>query len=111
MVGLAGQSQRNLPALLNMSKPLGLEGDVIILGFDFPIFKDKFDKQPGAPQLVGEVFSHLLNTKCNVRAVVTSDYTIPIQKEEFDALADELGGVVQDDRAPHLPHGAHPPPL
>ena len=97
MVGLAGQSQRNLPALLNMSKPLGLEGDVIILGFDFPIFKDKFDKQPGAPQLVGEVFSHLLNTKCNVRAVVTSDYTIPIHKEEFDALADELGGVVQEE--------------
>lgn len=96
MVGLAGQAQRNLPALLNMSKPLGLEGNVIILGFDFPIFKDKFDKQPGAPQLVGEVFSHLLNTKCNVRAVVTSDYTIPIHKEEFDALADELGGVVQD---------------
>ncbi len=98
MVGLAGQAQRNLPALLNMSKPLGLEGDVIILGFDFPIFKDKFDKQPGAPQLVGEVFSHLLNTKCNVRAVVTSDYTIPIHKEEFDALADELGGVVHEEQ-------------
>jgi len=96
MVGLVGQSQRNLPALLNMSKPLGLEDNVIILGFDFPIFKDKFDKQQGAPQLVSEVFSHLLQAKCNVRAVVTSDYTIPIQKEEFDALADELGGVVQE---------------
>jgi DNA polymerase-3 subunit gamma/tau len=96
MVNLAGQSQRNLPALLNMSKPIGLEGNTIILGFDFPIFKDKFDKHPGAPQLVGEVFSHLLQTKCNVRAVVTSDYTVPIQKEEFDALADELGGVVNE---------------
>ena len=97
MVNLAGQSQRNLPALLNMSKPLSMEGSTIILGFDFPIFKDKFDKHPGAPQLVGEVFSHLLQTKCNVRAVVTSDYTIPIHKEEFDALADELGGVVHEE--------------
>ena len=97
MIALVGQSQRNLPALLNMSKPLGLEGNVIILGFDFPIFKDKFDKHQGAPQLVGEVFSHLLQTKCNVRAVVTSNYTIPIQKEEFDALADELGGVVNEE--------------
>ena len=97
MVNLAGQSQRNLPALLNMSKPLSMEGNTIILGFDFPIFKDKFDKHPGAPQLVGEVFSHLLQTKCNVRAVVTSDYTIPIHKEEFDALADELGGVVHEE--------------
>ncbi|MBE2223045.1 MAG: DNA polymerase III subunit gamma/tau [Anaerolineae bacterium] len=97
MISLAGQSERNLPPLLNMSKPLGLEGDVIILGFDFPIFKDKFDKHPGAPQLIGDVFSHLLQTKCNVRAVVTSDYTIPIQKEEFDALADELGGVVHEE--------------
>ena len=95
MVNLAGQSERNLPPLLNMSKPLGLEGETIILGFDFPIFKDKFDKYPGAPQLVGEIFSHLLHTKCNVRAVVTSDYTVPITKEEFDGLADELGGVVR----------------
>lgn len=97
MVNLAGQSERNLPPLLNMSKPLGLEGDTIILGFDFPIFKDKFDKYPGAPQLVGEIFSHLLHTKCNVRAVVTSDYTIPITKEEFDGLANELGGVVHEE--------------
>jgi hypothetical protein len=46
---------------------------------------------------VGEVFSHLLQTKWTVRAVVTSDYTVPIQKEEFDALASELGGVVKDE--------------
>lgn len=98
MVNLAGQSQKNLPPLLNMSKPLATEGISIILGFDFPIFKDKFDKYQGAPQLVGEIFSHLLQTKCTVRAVVTSDYTVPIQKEEFDALANELGGVVKDDQ-------------
>ncbi len=96
MVNLVGRSERNLPPLLNMSKPLALEGSTIILGFDFPIFKDKFDKHQGAHQLVGEVFSHLLNTKCVVRAVVTSDYTIPIRKEEFDDLANELGGVVSE---------------
>jgi DNA polymerase-3 subunit gamma/tau len=96
MLGLVGQSQKNLPPLLNMSKPLATEGSKIILGFDFPIFKDKFSKYQGADKLVGEAFSHLLQTKCTVRAVVTSDYTVPIQKEEFEALADELGGVVQE---------------
>jgi len=98
MEELVGSSQRNLPPLLNMSKPLALEGNVIILGFEFPLFKDKFDKYKGAAQLVGEVFSHLLQTHCTVRAVVTSDYTVPIQKEEFTALADELGGVVSGER-------------
>jgi DNA polymerase III subunit gamma/tau len=97
MIELVGNAQRNLPPLLNMSKPLALEGSVIILGFDFPIFKDKFDKHQGAAQLVGDVFSHLLQGKCTVRAVVTSDYTVPIQKEDFTALADELGGVVSEE--------------
>ncbi|MFO7679681.1 MAG: DNA polymerase III subunit gamma/tau [Chloroflexota bacterium] len=97
MIELVGNAQRNLPPLLNMSKPLALEGSVIILGFDFPIFKDKFDKHQGAAQLVGDVFSHLLQGKCTVRAVVTSDYTVPIQKEDFAALADELGGVVSEE--------------
>jgi len=29
--------------------------------------------------------------------VVTSEYTVPISKEDFHALADELGGVVQEE--------------
>ena len=97
MLSRVEQVNRNLPALLTMGKPLATEGNTIILGFDFPIFKDKFDQNHDAVPVLSDIFSQLLGTKCLVRAVVTSEYTIPIQKEEFDALAQELGGVVRKE--------------
>ena len=97
MLARVEQANRNLPALLNMGKPLAVEGSTIILGFDYPIFKDKFDQTADAIQVVGDIFSQLIGVKCLVRAVVTSEYTIPIQKEEFDALAQELGGVMREE--------------
>ncbi|MEM7119504.1 MAG: DNA polymerase III subunit gamma/tau, partial [Chloroflexota bacterium] len=46
MVQRVGQTNRNLPALLNMSKPLAVENETVVLGFDYPIFKSKFDDNP-----------------------------------------------------------------
>ncbi|MCA9962055.1 MAG: hypothetical protein KC443_23630 [Anaerolineales bacterium] len=97
MVNEAGQRNRNLPALLNMAKPLAIEGNILVLGFDYAIFKGKFDNTAGAAQIVGEVFTQLLHNDCHVRCVVTSEYTVPISKEEFHALANELGGVVREE--------------
>ncbi|MCB8989203.1 MAG: DNA polymerase III subunit gamma/tau [Chloroflexota bacterium] len=97
MVNEAGQRNRNLPALLNMAKPLAIEGNILVLGFDYAIFKGKFDNTVGAAQIVGEVFTQLLHNDCHVRCVVTSEYTVPISKEEFHALANELGGVVREE--------------
>jgi DNA polymerase-3 subunit gamma/tau len=96
MTALVGEKQRNLPALLTMGKPLALEGSTIIVGFDFPIFRKKFNDTAGAAKLLGETFSELMNTECNIRSVVTSDYTVPVPDEEFRSLADELGGVVSE---------------
>ena len=87
----------NLPALLNMGKPLAIEGDVLILGFDYPIFKEKFENTPGAAQLIGETFTKLLGANCSVRCVITSEYPIIVSKEEFQDLAQELGGVVREE--------------
>ena len=98
LVAQAGEQNKNLPALLNMGKPLATEGSTMVLGFDFPIFKDKFDNTPGAAQLLGEIISTLTGIHCSVRCVVTSEYTVPIHKEEFHALAQELGGVVHEER-------------
>jgi hypothetical protein len=39
-----------------------------------------------------------MGTECGVRCVVTSEYAVPISKEEFQALAEELGGVLQEDK-------------
>jgi DNA polymerase-3 subunit gamma/tau len=92
-----GNQNKNLPALLNMGKPLAIEGNMLILGFDYPIFKEKFDNTAGGAELIGEILSNLLNIKCNVRGVVTSEYPIIVTKEEFHAVAQELGGVVREE--------------
>ena len=96
MVNQVGQANKNLPPLLAMSKPLATEGHTIILGFDYPIFQEKFNNIPGAAEAIANAFSQLINTKCLVRPVVTSEYSVPISKKEFQALAQELGGVVRE---------------
>lgn len=97
MLAQIGQRNKNLPALLAMSQPLGVEGNTLILGFDYPIFKKKFDDTADAAPTIGEVYSELLNTQCQVRCVITSEYSVPIDRAEFDALAEELGGIVREE--------------
>ena len=97
MVQRVGRRMKNLPPLLAMCKPLALEGQTIVLGFDYPLLKDKFDKTPGAIELVTDTFRALGATDCQVRTVTTSEYPVPIAREEFQALAAELGGVVRDE--------------
>ena len=97
MTQIVGRQMKNLPPLLAMCKPLAVEGKTIVLGFDYPIFKEKFDKMPGAVDLVVNTFRALSGVDCNVRGVVTSEYAVPIRREEFQALAAELGGVVREE--------------
>ena len=97
MTKRVGRHNKNLPPLLSMCKPLVLEGKTIILGFDYPLLKDKFDKTAGALDLVTNTFRALGAADCTVRTVTTSDYPVPIAREEFQALASELGGVVRDE--------------
>ncbi|MCP5094331.1 MAG: DNA polymerase III subunit gamma/tau [Chloroflexi bacterium] len=97
LVNQAGQVNRNLIALLNMGKPLATEGNTLVLGFDFPIFKEKFDNTQGAGQLVSEIMTQLTGIKSNIRCVVTSEYSVNIGKDDLQSLAQELGGVVEDE--------------
>ncbi|MCI0396339.1 MAG: hypothetical protein L0322_15555, partial [Chloroflexi bacterium] len=92
------QKDRNLPALLASCKPLATEGQTLILGFDYPLLKEKFDKKAGAREKVADVLSGLLGVPCAVRTVITGQYTPPvaINKEDLDALAQELGGIVRE---------------
>lgn len=94
MVNRAGAENKNMPALLNMGKPLAVEGNTAVIGFDYPIFKMKFDDTRGASQLLGKILSDLTGQPCHIRSVNTGDYTVTIDKNDFTALADELGGVV-----------------
>jgi hypothetical protein len=97
MTQQVGKQNKNLPALLAMCRPLAVEGNTIILGFDYPLLKDKFDKTPGALDLVIDTFRKLGATNYTVRSVTTSDYPTAIAREEFQALAAELGGVVRGE--------------
>ncbi len=98
MARRVGQHNKNLPALLTMCKPLAIEGRTVILGFDYPLLKDKFDKTAGAADAVVAALRALSgNDGCLIRTVTTADYPVPIHKDEFQALAAELGGVVRDD--------------
>lgn len=97
LVTQLGSRNKNLPALLNMGKPLAIEGETLVLGFDYPIFKEKFDNTEGAKRLMAEGLSALLSRECLVRSVVTSDYSIVVSKDDFNDLARELGGVVRDE--------------
>jgi len=97
MVNRAGAENKNLPALLNMGKPLAVEGSTAVIGFDYPIFKMKFDDTRGAAQLLGKVLSELTGQNCQIRSVNTTDYTVTVDKKAFASLADELGGVVSEE--------------
>ncbi|WP_420644913.1 DNA polymerase III subunit gamma/tau [Candidatus Leptofilum sp.] len=97
LVAQAGQKIKNLPALLNMGKPLAAEGRTLVIGFDYPLFKDKFDNLAGAAPLVGDILTELLGQDTAVRGVVTSEYTVPVQPDDFRALAEELGGTVSEE--------------
>ncbi len=92
---------RGLPALLASCKPLAVEGNTLILGFDYSILKDKFDDWPKARAIVGDGLGELLGTRCLVRTVLTNQYIpmiadVEIDKDEFAALAEELGGVSRE---------------
>ncbi|MCO5188592.1 MAG: DNA polymerase III subunit gamma/tau [Anaerolineae bacterium] len=89
---------RNIPAFLAQCQPLAIEGDTVILGFEYPILRDKFESNPRATTIVGEVLSQLINRKCLVRSVNNAQYSPrDISKADFEALAQELGGVVRDN--------------
>jgi DNA polymerase III subunit gamma/tau len=118
MINRVLAQNRNLGALLNSAKPLGVEGETVVMGFDFPILKDKFDQTPQAASLVADNLSKLLGRPCQLRCVVVGQYVVPkaaaavapppatgspapaknvmIDKDEFHALAQQLGGVVTE---------------
>lgn len=97
LVAIIGNENKNLPPLLAMGKPLATEGNALVLGFDYPIFKEKFDNTPDAVKVMAETLSNLLGLHCTVRAVVSSDYAVSIAKSDVQSLAKELGGVVRED--------------
>ena len=74
VVHTAGDQDRNLPALLNMGNVINIEGNTVIIGFQYAIFKEKFQNHPAAAAVVGDALSKILGSNLIVRPVVSSEY-------------------------------------
>ncbi len=97
---IIGRSDKNLPRLLASGTPLAMEGAKLILGFEFPILKERFDSQKGANATVTKALEQLLDADCQVETVVTGQYRsapadVQISEEDIIKMADELGGVAR----------------
>ena len=97
---LLAQKSPTLLKRLASGKPLAVEGTELILGFDYDILKGKFDNEKNARAIIEDILSSLLNHRVTLRTVVTANYKprqkTAVNREEFVALARELGGVVQE---------------
>lgn len=87
---------RSLP--LANAKAINIEGDTIVLGFNYPLIKEKYDQIESADHKVAQALSNILGKSCKIKAVVTGEYTPPksITRAELEAAVRDLGGVVKD---------------
>ncbi len=97
---ILAQKSPTLLKRLASGKPLAVEGAALVLGFDYEILKGKFDREKDAKPLIEDILSELLNSRISLRTVVTANYRpaqrTEVNRDDFVALAKELGGVVQD---------------
>jgi hypothetical protein len=61
--------------------------------------RDKFAENPQATVRLADALSQVNGQHCNIRSVVNSQYVVKkdITRDDFDALAHELGGVVVEN--------------
>jgi DNA polymerase-3 subunit gamma/tau len=95
------ERDRNLKALLASCKPIAAEGKTLILGFDFPILKDKFDAKPHNSEIISDGLKQLLGASFIVKTVISKQYApqippVDVNEDEFAALAEELGAKISD---------------
>ena len=75
IIELIGRVNPNAPPLLSMSKPLEFDRPYFILGFDYPIFRDKFYNARDLVTLMNEIISSTVNIKeVRVKAMITRDW-------------------------------------
>lgn len=67
---------KNLQSLLAMTKPLAIENGTLVLGFEYPILRDKFRDNVQGIGEVSDILSALCGVKCQVRAVLTKEYSV-----------------------------------
>jgi len=69
ILGEAKIRSRSIEALLKSCRPLGVEGQEVVLGFHHPFHKGKIE-EANNKALVESVVSQVVNSSCNIRCVL-----------------------------------------
>ena len=66
---------RNLPleALMRSSEPIAIEGDVVVLGFEYDLHRSRAEEEANKRD-VEDVLSHLIGRPCQVRCVLAKQH-------------------------------------
>ncbi|MBI3242479.1 MAG: DNA polymerase III subunit gamma/tau [Chloroflexi bacterium] len=97
IVSVSGRSHRNLPALLQWCKPISLEGEIVVLGFQNEVLLSKTNTDQNR-QLIEAALQQVLGRSFKVRCVLNSAQTETLPDVSSDgpvAEAIRLGGKLR----------------
>jgi len=95
------QTNRNAEALLrSAAEPIGVEGDVIVLGFQYPVHAEKFEKEKKWKETVERALGHVFQRQCYVRCRLTPERAKrqaveqdPLIRTAINQLGAEITGI------------------
>lgn len=68
------QSNRNAEALLrSAAEPIGVEGDVVVLGFQYQVHAEKFEKEKKWKETVERALGQIFQRPCRVKCMLTPE--------------------------------------
>jgi DNA polymerase-3 subunit gamma/tau len=99
----AKQYDRVLPALLEHARPRDLQGDVLVLGVQNPVFKPKIEEEDKL-NLLSQILEEMFGVALRIKVIVVTpsgerDQAVDDLLAQDDVLAygvNELGGEIED---------------
>ncbi len=108
ILGEVRLENRSIEALLKSCAPLGVEGQEVVLGFQYPFHKEKI-AEPQNKALVETVLSRVVKRSCRIRCVLSPQgkqpppaVRQPVQRpqnssgEEQETLGDKYASIADD---------------
>ncbi len=108
ILGEVKVNNRSVEALLKSCRPLGVEGQEVVLGFYWPFHKEKIEESKNKA-LVENIISRVVESSCHIRCVVApkgEGQTQPVQKpverpqqdivEDEETVRDKYSSIAED---------------
>jgi DNA polymerase-3 subunit gamma/tau len=95
------QLNRNTEAMLrSAAEPLQVDGDVIVLGFQYQVHAEKFEKEPKWKEVVERALDQVFQRKCRVKCMLTPERAKrkaveqdPLIRTAINQLGAEITGI------------------